>query len=128
MIFSDRLKLLFIPLLRYFDSVMQNGYMQLQVRDIKIKYDLPFLHVFMLVTYPASVVDWSPLHVGFGSEMPFAVNQADNNPFPATQNEKKKNIQESKPQYFLIHISRLSSMQFSGNEFQLNSTLIVSLT
>ena len=35
-IFSDRLKLVFIPLLRYFHSVMQNGYMQLQVRDIQI--------------------------------------------------------------------------------------------
>ena len=28
--------------------------------------------------------------VGFGSEMSFAVNQADNNPFPASQSEKKK--------------------------------------
>ena len=52
-IFSDRLNLVFIPLLRYFDSVMQNGYMQLQVWDIKIQYDLLFLHVFILVTYPA---------------------------------------------------------------------------
>ena len=34
--------------------------------------------------------------VGFGSEMSFAVNQADNNPFPAIQNGKKKNIQDSK--------------------------------
>ena len=27
---------------------------------------------------------------GFGSEMSFAVNQADSNPFPASQSEKKK--------------------------------------
>ena len=30
------------------------------------------------------------LTVGFGSEMSFAVNQADNNLFPASQKEKKK--------------------------------------
>ena len=35
-IFSDRLKLVFIPVLRHLHSVMQNGYMQLQVRDIQI--------------------------------------------------------------------------------------------
>ena len=39
--------------------------------------------------------------VGFGSEMSFAVNQAENNPFPASQSEKKKTMQESKPQDFL---------------------------
>ena len=44
--------------------------------------------------------------VGFGSEMSFAVNQADNNPFPASQSEKKKKektMQQSKPQDFLTH-------------------------
>ena len=41
--------------------------------------------------------------VGFGSEMSFAVNQAENNPFPANQSEKKKTTQESKPQDFLTH-------------------------
>ena len=43
--------------------------------------------------------------VGFGSEMSFAVNQADNNPFPASQSEKKKEktMQQSKPQDFLTH-------------------------
>ena len=35
-IFSDRLKLVFIPVLRFLHSVIQNGYMQLQVRDIQI--------------------------------------------------------------------------------------------
>ena len=41
--------------------------------------------------------------VGFGSEMSFAVNQAENNPFPASQSEEKKTMQKSKPQDFLTH-------------------------
>ena len=58
--------------------------------------------------------------VGFGSEMSFAVNQAENNPFPASQSEKKKKPCKNQNHKIslLIRISRLSSGCMSFNWIQ----------
>ena len=57
-IFSDRLKLVFIPLLRYFHSVMQNGYMQLQVKFGTSRYNVNWLSSCLHACYISCVVDW----------------------------------------------------------------------
>ena len=61
--------------------------------------------------------------VGFGSEMSFAVNQAENNPFPASQSEKKKNHARIKttrfPYSYVLAVCRPDA--WVSTEFNLDS-------
>ena len=130
LIFSDLLNLVFIPLLWYFDSVM----LTLLLMDIcsckfrTSRYNMIYLFFMSSCLLHILRSGLVTITVRFGSEMSFAVNPAYKNPFPAIQNGKKKTSKTLKPQDFHSHISRLSSIQLSGNEFQLNLTLIASLT
>ena len=78
-----------------------------------------FISSYLLLILRSGLVT---VTVGFGSEMSFAVNQADNNPFPASQSEKKKKKKPCNNQNhkisLLIRISRLSSGCMSFNWIQ----------
>ena len=72
-IFSDRLNLVFIPLLRYFDSVMQKDICSCKFGTSR--YNM--IYSFFMSSYLLHILRGGlvTVTVGFGSEMSFAVNQ-----------------------------------------------------